>query len=49
MQKVIELVEKIKLYAARFVTDKFSGKVIFVLHWRDGGIGRVEVEIKHDI
>lgn len=49
MQKVIEIVEKIKGYLARFVVDKFSGKVIFTLHWRDGGVGRVEVEIKHDL
>lgn len=40
---------KIIDYLIKLAGEKFTGRLMFTLHFKDGGIGRTEVEIKHDL
>lgn len=44
-----KLVEMVGAYMARFFQEKFSGRVVMTFHFNQGGIGKTEVEIKHDL
>jgi hypothetical protein len=43
------IVEKVAEYLAKYCSEKLTGQLIFTLHFRDGGIAKTEVEIKHNL
>lgn len=48
IKKVAETVGR---YMAKFFSDRadFTGKLVITFHCRQGGVGKIEVEIKHDL
>lgn len=44
-----ELLASLAHYLSEYLAKKFTGRFIFTVHVKDGGIGRVNVEIKHDL
>lgn len=44
-----ELLTNVGQYLSDYLAKHFTGRFIFTVHVKDGGIGRVNVEIKHDL
>lgn len=47
--KNIEFMEAAEKYLERLESEKMTGKLVFSLDLKDGGIGRVGVNIQHDL
>lgn len=46
---ITEIAQMLALRVAREAGQRLTGQVRFVLHMRDGGVGRVECEVKEDM
>jgi hypothetical protein len=44
-----EAVALIMSKVARYLEEKLTGKITFVFHCRDGGIGRVSLNVEQDL
>ena len=44
-----DLAENIVKYLTRYCQRRFTGRIIFSVNIRDGGIGNIDVEIKHKL
>lgn len=46
MITIKDIAEQLAQYIAKHSAERWTGRLIFTLHMRDGGIGKTEVEIK---
>ena len=44
-----EFLDAIVKYITDYINQRFTGKIVFTINFREGGIANVKVEVEHEL